>query len=107
MDINKQKELLSLAYVKAVSATAGLGWSSPSPDEGIDICLGFEGTIGKMRSPRLELQAKATSRELLRDDGMIHFPLRIKNYNDLRPTNVMVPRILVVMPGSARYRSMA
>jgi len=98
MDKNKQKELLSLAYVKAVAATAGLGWYSPYPDDdSIDVGLAFKGTVGKMRSPRLELQAKATSRDLIRDDGMIHFPLPVKNYHDLRDPNVMVPRILVVM----------
>jgi hypothetical protein len=44
----------------------------------------------------VELQLKATSRDLVRDDR-ITFPLDIKNYNDLRTENVLVPRILVVV----------
>lgn len=30
-------------------------------------------------------------------NGDLHFPLPIKNYNDLRPTDVLVPRILIVV----------
>jgi hypothetical protein len=98
MDVNKQKELLSLAYVKAVAATVGLGLYTPYPDDdSVDIGLAASGIKGTIRSPRLELQAKATARDLLYDDGLIHFPLTIKNYDDLRPVNLMVPRILVVM----------
>lgn len=98
MDKNKQKESLSVAYIKAVAATVGLGWYIPSPDDdSVDIGLAATGTKGTIRSPRLELQAKATSRDLLYNDGTIHFPLSIKNYDDLRPGNLMVPRILVVM----------
>jgi len=97
MDRNKQKESLSLAYVKAVAATVGLGCYTPSPDnDSVDLGLATTGGKGTVRSPRLELQAKATSRDLCHD-GAIHFPLPVKNYNDLRHDNLMVPRILVVM----------
>jgi hypothetical protein len=54
------------------------------------------GVAGSTRSPRLELQLKCTSQDVLREDG-VHFPLSIKNYDDLRADDVLVPRILVVV----------
>ena len=44
---------------------------------------------------RLEVQAKATSQDVSKGDH-IHFPLKLKNYNDLRRDSLH-PRILVVL----------
>ena len=50
------------------------------------------------RSPQIDFQAKATSRDIVKSD-QIAFPLPLKNYDDLRK-EVVVPRLLflVVMP---------
>lgn len=98
MDTNHQKELFSIAYIHAVAAVAGLAISRPFPDQdSVDISLAWQGKNGIRRSPQLDLQVKATSRDLIRNDGYIHYPLSIKNYNDLRPDNFLVPRLLTVM----------
>lgn len=43
----------------------------------------------------MDVQLKCTFQEVLQEDGL-RFSLNIKNYNDLRLTDIMVPRILVV-----------
>ena len=56
-----------------------------------------DGILMSGSSPRslIKFQAKATSRNIVRD-GNVRFSLPIKNYNDLRiPTKV--PRILIVV----------
>lgn len=47
------------------------------------------------RGARIEFQAKATSRDVLRDEN-VHFPLPVKNYDDLR-ADTLTPRILIVV----------
>jgi hypothetical protein len=50
---------------------------------------------GSVSFPELKLQLKCTSRDVIDGDRM-RFPLKVKNYNDLR-RNVLIPRILVVV----------
>lgn len=97
MDINQKKEQFSVAYVNAIAAQAGLSNAQPSvDDDSIDLILKGKGFCGKIRSPQLELQLKCTSRDLVKD-GFIRFPLSIKNYNDLRGEDILIPRYLVVL----------
>lgn len=97
MDISQRKEQYSIAYVRAVAATAGYAtYKSEVDDDSIDLVLAARGGNGTFRSPRLEMQLKCTSRDVL-DDNEIKYPLKVKNYDDLRPDNVLVPRILVVV----------
>ena len=92
MTPNQQMEQFSLAYIRAVAAQAGCQVTRPEPDtDSVDGVL----MSGFGRRPRIEFQAKATSRDILRD-GSLHFPLPLKNYDDLRD-DVLVPRILVVV----------
>ena len=51
---------------------------------------------GTVRSPRLDIQLKCTEQDFLRPDG-VHFPLKRKNYDDLRAAEFMVPKVLVVL----------
>ena len=97
MDQNLQKEQFSNAYVRAVAATAGYALYKPEVDDD-SVDWGIAATAGKgtTRSPKIELQLKCTSRDLL-DDGNLRYPLKVKNYNELRPENYQVPRILVVV----------
>ncbi len=79
------------AYVRTVAARAGFQVTRPEPDvDSVDgIILSTTG-----RRPKIDFQAKATTQDMLRH-GMVHFPLPVKNYNDLRAETIS-PRILVV-----------
>ena len=97
MDLNQQKAQFSLAYVHAVSAVAGAKlFRCDVDDESVDITLGQTGGDGTVRSPRLDIQLKCTEQDILRADG-VHFPLKRKNYDDLRAVDFMVPKVLVVL----------
>jgi len=100
MDLNSQKEEFSYAYIYAVASTAGHSFQLTSRQldrEGIDVMIagGTEGG-GLVEYPRLDLQIKCTSVDVLGDD-FITYPLEIKSYNDLRREHLLVPRILVVV----------
>ena len=92
MDQNQQKARFSLAYMEAVASHAGFHVSEIKVDQ--DSVDGvFYGDFG--RRPRIEFQAKATARDLVRANR-IHFPLSVKNYDDLRIESVN-PRILIIL----------
>ena len=95
MDLSKRKEEFSYAYVHAIASVAGYGTTRPVvDDDSIDIQFLSSSKNCYTRSPRLEAQLKATAQNLLRGDH-IYYPLEIKNYNDLRDSNVLVPRLLI------------
>ena len=88
---NTRKERLSIAYIQAVAARAGFDLVEPRIDiDSVDVML--KSTTG-MR-PQIEVQAKATSIDVLSDDS-VKFQLPRKNYDDLR-ADTITPRILVV-----------
>jgi hypothetical protein len=98
MHITMQKAEFSKAFVHAVATVAGYKVQSCDvDDDSIDIELvgtRQQGTVS--RAPHLGVQLKTTET----DDGLgatLAFQLPIKNYNDLRATDVHVPRILVVL----------
>ena len=92
MDTNTQKERFSLSYIQAVATRAGYVVEETRVDrDSVDgILLADFG-----RRPRIEFQAKATSRDVVSGNN-IHFPLSLKNYNDLR-LDAINPRILIVL----------
>ena len=92
MDTNTQKERFSLSYIQAVATRAGYVVEETRVDrDSVDgVLLADFG-----RRPRIEFQAKATSRDVVRGNN-IHFPLSLKNYNDLR-LDAINPRILIVL----------
>ena len=90
MQLNDQKEQFSLAYIHAVAACAGYQFELPSKDRhSIDGRLISDAEI-------IEFQAKATSQSVERD-GVVRFPLPIKNHEDLRNPDSMALRLLVVV----------
>lgn len=96
MDINQQKEQFSNTYVRAVASVAGYSlYKSDVDDDSIDLGIAAKGGTGPILSPRLELQLKCSSRDII-DESHVRYPLKLKNYNDLR-INALVPRILVVV----------
>ena len=92
MDRNIQMEQASLAYIRAVAAHAGFQVTRPEVDDD-----SVDGTLISAREarPRVDFQAKATSRSPRRE-GEIRFELPIKNYDDRR-VSAIVPRILIVV----------
>ena len=91
MDLNTQKSRFSLAHIEAVASHAGFQVEEVKVDrDSVDGTLKADfGT-----RPRIEFQAKATARDVVRDSH-IHFPLPLKNYDDLR-LEAINPRILIV-----------
>ena len=92
MDLNTQKSRFSLSYIEAVASHAGFQFEEVKVDrDSVDGTL--KADFGKR--PRIEFQAKATARDVVRQ-SYIHFPLPVKNYNDLRGEAIN-PRILIVL----------
>ncbi len=91
MTPNLQMEQRSLVVIRAVAADAGFQVVIPETDvDSVDGVL--VGSLG--RRPRIEFQAKSTSRDVIRG-GDLRFPLPVKNYNELRIPS-WTPRILIV-----------
>ena len=92
MTPNMQMEQLSLAYVRTVAAKAGFQVTRPELDtDSVDGVLMAD--FG--RRPRVDFQAKSTTRDVLRDEAL-HFSLPVKNYEELR-ADTRTPRILIVL----------
>jgi len=98
MDISARKEQFSFAYIQAIAAQIGLNYSKDAvDDDSVDIRLSAKGfTGGKVRNPRIEIQLKCTSQNVVKDD-VIRYPLKLKNYNDLRGEDVAAPRYLMIL----------
>ncbi|MDZ4290992.1 MAG: DUF4365 domain-containing protein [Hydrogenophaga sp.] len=97
MYITHQKESFNAAYVSSVAAHAGLKTTSTSiDDDSVDLMLIGSDFSGLIRNPQLHLQLKCTESPNI-VGNILKFPLKIKNYDDLRATNVLSPQYLVVM----------
>jgi uncharacterized protein DUF4365 len=97
MDLNKQKEQFSIAYVRAVVAAAGYNVYKMEVDEdSVDLGIAATASSDLPLRPRLDLQLKCTAAEAALHDEFIHFPLKVKNYSDLRNSG-LVPQALVVV----------
>jgi hypothetical protein len=99
VDINQRKEQFSYAYLYAIASAAGYSFqiaTRPMDFDGIDVILAGGSGQGIIRYPRLEIQVKCTSLDLMSED-VIRYPLAIKSYDDLRVENIQTPRILVIV----------
>lgn len=89
MDSNHHMEQMSLAFIHAVAADAGLLYERYAED-----LTGVDGVLKStsLPYPLIEFQAKATSGDIVRDDG-IHFELKVDQHNalvgDYRATRVL------------------
>lgn len=99
MTVDDQKEHFSYAYARAVAARAAVSVATPEvDDDSIDLILSQQATGTAFRSPRLEIQVKCAQQGAVTVSATdIHYPLKLKNYEELRPDNVLVPRILLVV----------
>jgi hypothetical protein len=96
MQLNEKKEAFSRAYVSALCSTVGCSWSLWSvDDDSVDLTLKKTNATGTIPSPQLDVQLKATARGSIGESG-VAFPLKTKNFNDLRQ-RAHYPRILVVV----------
>lgn len=97
MTIQDQKEQFSYAYVRAVAAVARVSVTKPEvDDDSIDLNFRTKTSGGLRRSPQIDAQVKCT--EIASFSGQhLGFELKIKNYHELRPADVLVPRILIVV----------
>jgi hypothetical protein len=96
-------ESFSEAYLRALAAHQGLSVVREVHDvDGLDVVLAahgyveHEGRQGRRRSPRLGVQLKCSGRYEPRD-GTLQHDLPVKNYEDLRARDHVVPRVLVVV----------
>ncbi|MBD2603837.1 DUF4365 domain-containing protein [Scytonema hofmannii FACHB-248] len=99
MDLNIQKEEFSYAYIYAVVSAAGYSCqiaSRPTDIGGIDIIISGTEQEYSLYPPRLEVQVKSTSIDVMSDE-FIRYPLKLKNYNELRKQKTLVPKILIVV----------
>lgn len=96
MNITEQMQQFSIAYVHAISSVAGYACERPSVDDN-SVDVSFK--CSESPFPQVDVQLKSTANASYLRNGHFHFPLSIKNYNDLR-SRTLVPRILilVVMP---------
>ena len=97
---NKIKEEINLAYIVAVAAVKSFATEITRIDnDSIDATICYNGYLvpgeSTLYSPSIKLQLKATSNTHISEDA-IHFPLPIKNYDDLRAKSA-TPRLLVVL----------
>jgi hypothetical protein len=93
-----RQEALSLAYVKAVAAVAGMTYSTRSKDYGIDLTLHEVRLRGRHYAEtgyNLDLQVKSTTSGV-GTRTTIGYDLSIKGYDDLRAETDQ-ERILVVL----------
>jgi hypothetical protein len=98
MHITHRQEAFSLAYVQAVAATAGFRVQDGTQpdDDSVDITIAARGPGGTVRSPKLDIQLKC-QRGRPADEPTWPYDLKAKNFEDLRHTDLQVPRILVVV----------
>jgi hypothetical protein len=90
-------EQFSRAYIQAIAAGAECSASVPAVDiDSLDVSLRRKTTGTSVRSPQLDVQVKATFTDCVRD-SVVAYPLSVKNYEELRGEDILVPRILVVV----------
>lgn len=99
MELNIQKEEFSYAYIHAVASAAGYTFErAPQPLDrvGVDVIITSPDKVGSMSIPQLHLQVKSTSIKTLTEDTL-RYPLKVKNYEELRDESRLIPLILVVV----------
>src|SRR5471032_285962 len=89
MTLEDQKEQFSFAYVRAVAAVAQVAVTKPTvDDDSIDLNFRKRGGGGVLRSPQIDAQIKCTEAATLTAHHL-SFSLKIKNYEELRPADVL------------------
>lgn len=94
LTLTAAQEQFSKAFVMAVASRAGCAAAEPRPDDdSIDWTLSCRLTP---RRPKLDLQVKSVSKPS-DAEASIRYPLKRKNYDELVPTELLAPRLLVLV----------
>lgn len=97
MHITQQQEQFSNAYLKMVATLAECTLAKPEvDDDSVDFTIHAKGYSGQYEYPRLDIQLKCFRNSPIQSPNF-SYSLKIKNYNDLRVTTVLVPRILIIL----------
>ncbi len=97
MTLDDQKEQFSFAYARAVASVARVAVSEPTvDDDSVDLLFQQKGGAGPVRSPRVDVQVKCTDAASI-TAAHVSYPLKMKNYDELRCVDLLVPRILIVV----------
>lgn len=106
MDPGAQKQEFSFAYVHAIATAAGFVVQRHHTDvDSVDVTFcAPKGSSGLRCRPRLDAQLKCTELggNLAKD---FTYPLKLKNYNDLRDRGTHTPSILLVVAVPATVAS--
>lgn len=95
MELNTRKERFSLAYINVVATHADCEILEPKVDRGSVDGFLKGATIREV----IGFQAKATSRDIIGSDGThLHFPLPMRDYDNLRVAGRPFVLIVVVLP---------
>jgi uncharacterized protein DUF4365 len=96
MEVSQSKEMFSIAYVRAVASVIGCNVGRQDVDEdSVDMTLSMTIKTGRIHAPKIDLQLKCTSKSSIKNGGIL-FRLKEKNFDELRDSECLVPRILVV-----------
>ena len=80
--------------IMAIASRAGCTAKTPNvDDDSVDFTISTREFSSR---PALDLQLKCTGQDIP-SDPQLRFALGLKNYDDLRLENLMIPRILVVL----------
>lgn len=97
-------ERFSVAYFMAIAAAAKLKIGRYDvDDESVDISIvghfDIAGNVNglKIRDPAIDFQLKCTYTHSPNSNGILKYPLKKKNYEDLRGTNFSRPKLLAVL----------
>ncbi len=94
LTLTAAQEQFSKAFIMAVASLAGCAAAEPRPDEdSVDWTLSCRLAP---RRPKLDLQVKSVSRPAVAETS-IRYPLKRKNYDELVPTELLAPRLLVLV----------
>ena len=101
LGLNDRCEALSGAMVRAVAAVAGVVASVPDTDRiSRDFIFEDVDSSGLQGFPTIAAQLKSTTNTLPLVNGALSFPLKMKNYNELRiRSNMPAILILAYLPG--------
>lgn len=95
MDVSQQQEQFSNAYLHAVATVAGCTIATPGvDDDSIDFTISTKEFSAR---PKLDVQIKCYIQDACIGSNGFSYQLKMKNYDDLRITDILVPRILVVV----------
>jgi hypothetical protein len=94
-----RQEALSRAYVQAIAACCGLNYSTRALDYGLDVSL-HEITRRRGRfaesGGHLDIQLKSTTSAEV-GETQVRYDLEVNAYDTLQASNILVPRILVLV----------